>query len=72
MKEGERVARENRPKGRKENQMFTVDTTPKTAVSKFDVIKAGKIKESFDTYEAAWAYAKTLRGAMVRYFIKKK
>lgn len=52
--------------------MFTVDTTPKTAISKFDVIKAGKVVESFDTYEAAWAFARTLRGAMVRYFIKKK
>jgi hypothetical protein len=52
--------------------MFTVDTTPKAATTKFDVIKAGKVVESFDTYEAAWAHARTLRGAMVRYFIKKK
>lgn len=52
--------------------MFTIDTTPKSAITKFEVIRRGKLVETFDSYEAAWAFARTLRGAMVRYFIKKK
>ena len=58
--------------GRKAHTMFTIDTTPKSAITKFEVIRRGKLVETFDSYEAAWAFARTLKGAMVRYFIKKK
>ena len=44
----------------------------KSATTRFDVIRAGKVVESFDTYEAAWKYARQWKSAMVRYFIKKK
>lgn len=50
--------------------MFTV-SLPKTAISRFDVIRAGKVVESFDTYEAAWAFARKWKTAIVRYYIKK-
>lgn len=43
---------------------------PQSATTKFDVIYRGKLKESFDTYEAAWRYASQYKGAVVRYFIK--
>lgn len=42
------------------------------AISKFDVVKGGKVKETFETYEAAWAYASTIKGAMVVYKIPKR
>ena len=42
------------------------------AISKFDVVKGGKVKETFETYEQAWAYASTLKGAVVVYKIPKR
>lgn len=42
------------------------------AISKFEVIKGGKVVETFNTYAEAWAYASKHRGAMVRYFISKR
>jgi hypothetical protein len=41
------------------------------AISKFDVMRGGKVKETFDTYEQAWAYASKYKGAVVRYNISK-
>lgn len=46
--------------------------TQDRAISKFDVVKGGKVKETFETYEQAWAYASTIRGAVVVYKISKK
>lgn len=46
--------------------------TQNRAISKFEVMKGGKVKETFDTYDEAWAYAEKHRGTVVRYFIKKK
>lgn len=51
--------------------MYTMNLE-KSATTKFDVIRAGKVKESFESYEAAWRYASQHKGAVVRYFIKKK
>ena len=51
--------------------MFTLNLD-KSATTRFDVIRAGKVVESFDTYEAAWKYVRQWKSAMVRYFIKKK
>lgn len=45
--------------------------TQDRAISKFDVIRGGKVKETFDTYEQAWAYASKYKGAVVRYNIRK-
>ena len=45
--------------------------TQNRAISKFDVMRGGKVKETFDTYEQAWAYASKYRGAVVRYNISK-
>lgn len=45
--------------------------TQDRAISKFDVIRGGKVKETFDTYEQAWAYASKYKGAVVRYSISK-
>ena len=42
------------------------------AISQFDVMRGGKVKETFPTYKQAWAYASKYKGAVVRYFIKKK
>lgn len=41
------------------------------AISKFDVMRGGKVKETFDTYEQAWEYASKYKGAVVRYSISK-
>lgn len=49
----------------------TITTIEKTAISKFDVMRGGKVKETFDTYEEAWSYASKYKGAVVRYYIKK-
>lgn len=49
-----------------------LNSTAKSAISKFDVIRAGKVKATFDTYEEAWNYASQYRGAIVRWFIEKK
>lgn len=46
--------------------------TQNRAISKFDVVKSGKVKETFETYEQAWAYASTIKGAVVVYKIPKK
>lgn len=46
--------------------------TQNIAISKFDVVRGGKVKETFDTYEEAWAYASKYRGAVVVYKIPKK
>lgn len=46
--------------------------TQDRAISKFDVVRGGKVKETFDTYEQAWAYASKYRGAVVVYKISKK
>ena len=43
-----------------------------SAISKFDVIRGGKVKETFTSYEEAWCYASQYKGAVVRYYIKKK
>ena len=51
--------------------MFTTNLE-KSATTRFDVIIKGKVKETFDTYEQAWAYASKYKSAVVRYFIKKK
>ena len=45
--------------------------TQDRAISKFDVMRGGKVKETFDTYEQAWAYASKYKGAVVRYNIRK-
>ena len=46
--------------------------TDKKAISKFEVMRGGKVKETFETYEEAWRYAEKYRGAVVRYFIGKR
>ena len=66
-----RGAHEEPPQeGRKASTMFTLNLE-KSAITRFDVIRAGKVLASFDTYEAAWEYARRWKTAMVRYFIKK-
>lgn len=42
------------------------------AISKFEVVKGGKVKETFETYAEAWAYASTIKGAVVQYKIPKR
>lgn len=51
--------------------MMTMNLQSK-AISKFEVMRGGKVKETFETYEEAWRYAEKYRGAVVRYFIGKK
>lgn len=46
--------------------------TQTKAIGQFEVMRGGKVKETFTTYEEAWAYAAQYKGAVVRYFIKKK
>ena len=46
------------------------DSTPNLAISQFEVLYHGKVKETFPTYEQATTYAKQYRGAIVRYYIK--
>ena len=46
--------------------------TEKKATTNFDVMRGGKVIETFATYEEAWAHAEKYRGAVVRYYIKRK
>ena len=48
------------------------DRLPNEAISKFDVMRGGKVKETFDTYKEAYDYASKYKGAVVRYYISKK
>ena len=52
--------------------MFNPDFTAKSAISKFDVIRAGKVVATFDSYDEAWSFARQWKTAIVRYYIPKK
>lgn len=38
-------------------------------IRKFEVMRAGKVVETFDSYAKAWKYASNYKGAVVRYYI---
>ena len=58
----------------KENTMTTTITTDttRTVISKYDVMRAGKVVETFDTYDEARRYADKYRGAVIRYYVSTK
>ena len=71
IKEGE-SPRTRKPTRQEGITMAIIVTTTTPVISKYDVMRAGKVVETFDTYEEARRYASQYVGAVIRWYISTK